>query len=313
MKSRHEPVPQPKGQSASRPERLLTQPCPDCFSRPPASRSSSLGRGVGLVFLWCAPSFSSLFFRFSVLVSRELSRSRGCVVATPAIRGVSRGGCAAWLLVAVRFPPTREGSGTKSSGRRPKYRASFQVSLQYVRRWYVFLGPYLQMFWVFGSLHLPAVTSAIPGLNSDLDVRYPPVVTSASEVLTQTYLSSGLVQWLACWAQNPKVREEQSYMNACRIVRQCRTWTCPFPESGGIQLTLQERISERIVVLFVVVQFLRFKNKLWKSCFYSQERIQQRTGTDCLLSRTTGGGRNCGRDSLRIGGWWFAPKSTVLS
>ena len=45
-----------------------------------------------------------------------------------------------------------------------------------------------------------------------------------------------------------------------------------------IQLTLQERISERIVVLFVVVQFLRFKNKLWKSCFYSQERIQQRTG-----------------------------------
>ena len=80
-----------------------------------------------------------------------------------------------------------------------------------------------------------------------------------------------------------------------------------------IQLTLQERISQRIVVSFVVVQFLRFKNKLCKSCFYSQERIPQRTGTDCLLSRTTGGGRNCGRDSLRIGGWWFAPKSTVLS
>ena len=43
-------------------------------------------------------------------------------------------------------------------------------------------------------------------------------------------------------------------------------------------MTPQERISERIVVLFVVVQFLKFKNKLWKSCFYSQERIQQRTG-----------------------------------
>ena len=47
------------------------------FSRPRASRSSSRGRGVGLVFLWCAPSSSSLFCRFSVLVSRELSRSRG--------------------------------------------------------------------------------------------------------------------------------------------------------------------------------------------------------------------------------------------
>ena len=30
-------------------------------------------------------------------------------------------------------------------------------------------------------------------------------MTSASEVLTQTYCSSGLFQWLACWAQNPKV------------------------------------------------------------------------------------------------------------
>ena len=37
---RHEPVPQPEGQSASRPECLVTHPCPDCFSRPRASRSS---------------------------------------------------------------------------------------------------------------------------------------------------------------------------------------------------------------------------------------------------------------------------------
>ena len=51
------------------------------------------------------------------------------------------------------------------------------------------------MFWVFGSLHLPAVTSA-------------------SEVLTQTYRSTGLVQWPVCWVQNPKVREEQSYMSS---------------------------------------------------------------------------------------------------
>ena len=33
MKSRHEPVSLPEGQSASRPERLVTQPCPDCFSQ----------------------------------------------------------------------------------------------------------------------------------------------------------------------------------------------------------------------------------------------------------------------------------------
>ena len=123
------------------------------------------------------------------------------------------------LLVAVRFPPTREGCCTKSTGRRPEYRASFQVSLQYVRSWYVF-GRILPMFWFFGSLQLPAVTSAIPGLNSDLDVRFLPAVTSASEVLTQTYRSSGLVR---CWAQKTKVREEQSYMSACRIVRLCRT------------------------------------------------------------------------------------------
>ena len=31
-----------------------------------------------------------------------------------------------------------------------------------------------------------------------------PAVTSASGVLTQTYRSSGVVQWLACWAHNPR-------------------------------------------------------------------------------------------------------------
>ena len=57
------------------------------------------------------------------------------------------------LLLAVRFPPTREGSDTKSSGRRPKNRASFRYPPQYVvRSWvlpYLFTGG---MFWVFGSL-----------------------------------------------------------------------------------------------------------------------------------------------------------------
>ena len=69
VKSRHEPVPrapcQCRGTSFTNPASLL------------------------LVFLWCAPSFSSLFCRFSVLVSRVLSRSRGCAAATSAIRGFS--------------------------------------------------------------------------------------------------------------------------------------------------------------------------------------------------------------------------------
>ena len=51
------------------------------------------------------------------------------------------------LLVSVRFPPTsREGSGNKSTGRRPENRASFQVSLQYVRRQYA--AGYCRTYWL---------------------------------------------------------------------------------------------------------------------------------------------------------------------
>ena len=53
------------------------------------------------------------------------------------------------LLVAVRFPPTREGSGTKSTGRRPKNRASFRYPPQYlVRSWVI--AVFIGMFWDFG-------------------------------------------------------------------------------------------------------------------------------------------------------------------
>ena len=101
------------------------------------------------------------------------------------------------LRVAVRFPPTREGSGTKSTGRRPKNRASFRYPLRYlVRSWvlpYLFFG----LFWDFGSL---------------------PAVTSASEVLTQAFVKF----------------EVESYMFAYRIVLQNRTLSFLFPESGVI-------------------------------------------------------------------------------
>ena len=196
--SRHEPVPQPEGQSASRPECLVTQPCPDCYSRPRASRSSSLGRGVGLVFLLCAPSFSSLFCRF-------FRAGFSGVVLKQGVRGSHfghpRGGVVVpHLRVAVRFSPTREGSGNKSTVLRPKNGATLQVSPS-----------------IFGSLLGIAVFIYLLDV---LGLRFLtlPAVTSAIEVLTQTHRSSGVVQWPACWAHNPKVRKEQSYMSACRIV-----------------------------------------------------------------------------------------------
>ena len=132
----------------------------------------------------------------------------------------------------------------------------------------------LTMFWVFGSLHMPAVISAIPGLNSDLDVWHQPAVTSASEVLTQTYRSGGVVQWPARWALNPKVRKEQSYMTVCRIVRQNRTLTW-YLRGDPVD---PERAHFSIVVLFVVVSVPQIQEQIVESCWYSQEQIQQRTG-----------------------------------
>ena len=84
-----------------------------------------------------------------------------------------------------------------------------------------------------------------------------------------------------------------------------------------IQLTLQERISERIVVSFVVVSVPQFQEQIVVSCWCSQEQIQQRWRQivdfpkTWRLSRTTGGRRNRGRDSLRIGGLLLVPKSTL--
>ena len=152
VKSRHEPVALPKGQSASKPERLVTHPCPDCFSRPRASLSSSLGRGVGLVFLWCAPSFSSLFFRFSVLVSKEFSRNRSCAVATSAIRRAGQGGCAASPSIS-KVPPDSSGQW-QHEHRAPTQEPCNSSGIPSVFGTLLVL-PYLfigGMFWVFGSL-----------------------------------------------------------------------------------------------------------------------------------------------------------------
>ena len=138
MKSRHEPVPQPEGQSASRPERLLTQPCPDCFSRPPASRVPAPSGGAsGLSFCGVLPPSLLSSFVFPCWFPGSCLEAGGPQWPLRPSEGLA-GVVVPHLLVAVRFHPTREGSGTKNRGRRPKYRASFQVSLQYVRRWYVF-------------------------------------------------------------------------------------------------------------------------------------------------------------------------------
>ena len=84
-----------------------------------------------------------------------------------------------------------------------------------------------------------------------------------------------------------------------------------------IQLTLQERISERIVVSVVVVSVPQFQEQSVEIVFFVVFTLRSGFSSalvaDSRLSRTTGGGRNCGRDSLSIVGWWFAPKSTVLS
>ena len=45
-----------------------------------------------------------------------------------------------------------------------------------------------------------------------------------------------------------------------------------------LALTLQERISERIVAIIGVVSVPQIPEQIVKSCFYSQERIQQCTG-----------------------------------
>ena len=71
------------------------------------------------------------------------------------------------LLVAVRLLPTREGRCTKSTGRRPKNRATLQVSLVSI----LYAAGYCGIYWVV------------------LGLRAPPSVTSAIEVLTQTFLS----------------------------------------------------------------------------------------------------------------------------
>ena len=132
----------PAGQSASQPNLALT-----VFSGPRASRSSSLGRGVGPVFRLCAPSFSSLFCRFSVLVSREFSGSRRCAVATSSIRGVSRGGCAA-SPCSGKVPPDSRGQWHQEL-RAPTQEPSIFSGIPYTL--YSFTGG-ISMFWVFGSL-----------------------------------------------------------------------------------------------------------------------------------------------------------------
>ena len=131
-----------------------------------------------------------------------------------------------------------------------------------------------------------------------------PAVTSASEVLTQTYRSSRLVQWLACWAMlHERVKYRTSVQNVGVPIPSVR-W---YLRGDTVDPT---RASLYYLSLF---QFLRFKNKLWNRVGTLRSRFSSALGTDCRLSRTPGGGRNRGRDPLRVGGWWFAPKSTVPS
>ena len=82
----------------------------------------------------------------------------------------------------------------------------------------------------------------------------------------------------------------------------------PFPESGCIwevfHLILQERISERIKIQEQIVEIVIFSGADSAAHWGQIVDFPKPWG----LSRTTGGGRNRGRDSQRIGGWFWAPK-----
>ena len=90
MESRHEPVPQSKGQSASRPERLVTR----LFCQA-ADVTFQLPQETGLSFCGVLPPSLRSSSVFPCWFPGSCPEAGGCAVATPAIRGVGRGGCAA--------------------------------------------------------------------------------------------------------------------------------------------------------------------------------------------------------------------------
>ena len=119
--------------------------------------------------------------------------------ATSAIRGVSRGGCAASLCSGKVLPDSR-GQWYQEHRAPTQEPRILQVSPL-----------------VFGTLLGIAVLIYLWGV---LGFRFLtlPAVTSASEVLTQAFVKF----------------EVESYMFAYRIVLQNRTWSFLFPESGVI-------------------------------------------------------------------------------
>ena len=179
VKSRHEPVPQPEGQSASLPN-LAQTVFPGRGRHVPAPA----GGASGLVFLLCAPSFSSLFFRFSVLVSRVLSRSKGCAVATPAIRGVSRGGCATSPCSGKVHPDSR--GQWHQEHRAPTQEPRILQVSPYVRGTLMAVAVFIYYWWDIYVLGLRFLAQ--------------PAVTSANEVLTQTHVARLRWSLLRCSA-----------------------------------------------------------------------------------------------------------------
>ena len=178
MKSRYESVPQPEGQSASRPECLLTQPSPVCFYRPrgvvfqlPREGRRACLSVVCSLLLFSLLSFFPCWFPGSCLEAGE------CAVATPAIREVSQEWLSRNLLVAVRFPPTSRGHWHQELRAPTQEPRILQVSPSvFSTQLGIAVLIYLWGFYVLGLRFLA-----------------PPAVTSAIEVLTQTFVA--LLQW----------------------------------------------------------------------------------------------------------------------
>ena len=170
MKGRHEPVSQPEGQSASRPERLVTQPCPDCFSQaagvtfqlPREGRRACLS-----VVLLPPPLLSSVVFPCWFPAScLEAGGARWPLRPSEGLAGV----VVPHLFVAKRFLPTSRGQWHQEHRAPTQHPCnSSGISPQYVVRSWVL--PYLFTGWdVMGLRFLASScrsTSAVPGLNSE--------------------------------------------------------------------------------------------------------------------------------------------------
>ena len=171
------------------------------------------------------------------------------------------------LLVAVRFPPTREGSGTKCSGRRPKNRASFRYPPRYLVRSRVL--PYLftcGMFWVFGSFRLPAVTSA----SEVLTRAFVEITWARAESYCRTELGRSHSQSQVVFGGDP-VDPTRAHFRTHRCAnRRCFSSSVSRTNCGNRIHTLRSGFQQHVVDRFSTFTYHMWWKKSWKE--FSESR-----------------------------------------